>query len=485
MLLLLLAAFPLYYELGRNSVQLWDESRVAVNATGIAHNGHWLVPTYEGTPEHWNTKPPLLIWMQALCFRMAGYSTWALRLPTLLATMGTVWLLFRFAAKVLQRPLAGLLGSMVLVTCAGYVRLHVARTGDYDAMLTFWQVLIWTTFFEYLETGNRRHFIWFTIGIIAATLTKGPAGLLGVPGLLVYATMRHKLWWLLRQPKVYVAAGAWLLLVGGYYWARESVDPGYWAAVQNNDLGGRFLTALDNHSEPWYFYLLNIQQSFFTPWLWAIGPALLVAFLQPEGVAKRAAGLLIAFVVGWLAIISTAQSKLDWYDAPIYPALSLLIGIGLSIFSQELLQAHLPRLGRAGRWLVVAFAFASVFYGPYYAIAHQIIGERHSDYGQGPDGHLGQYVTKLAHEQPQVTKLTLLTHGQENSVLWYYKVEFEQTAGRSLNFISGEQARYLQPGTIVTTCDPAYRAPLDSAFQVVELHQDGQCQTLLLLARPK
>ena len=484
LLLLLLAAFPLYYELGRNPVQLWDESRVAVNAAGIAHDGHWLVPTYEGAPEHWNTKPPLLLWLQAMCIRALGYSTWALRLPTLVATLGTLWLLFRFSAKVLGRPLVGLLSGMVLVTCAGYVRLHVARTGDYDALLTFWQVLVWTAFFQYLETGTRRHLVWFAIGITAATLTKGPAGLLGGPGLVAFALARRKLWWLLRQPGVYAAAGAWLVVVGGYYWARESVDPGYWAAVQNNDLGGRFLTALDNHSQPWDFYLLNLQRALFSPWLWALGPALLVACLQPAGVGRRAAGLLIAFTVGWLVVISSAQSKLDWYDAPIYPALSLLVGMGLSIFYQELLAPRLPRLGRAGRGLVVAVAVLSVFYGPYHAITRQLIEERHSDYGAGPDGHLGQYVTKLAHEQPQVTKLTLLTHGMQNSVLWYYKYEFEQYPGRSLNFIKSENTRSLPPGTVVMTCDPAFRPSLDSAFQVVELHQDGPCQTLLL-AGPK
>ena len=103
----------------------------------MAQNGHWLTPHFAGTPDHWNTKPPLLIWLEALSFKTFGFSTWALRLPTLLVTLGTVVLLFWFAAKVLRRPVAGLFGGVILVTCAGYVRLHVARTGEYDALLIF------------------------------------------------------------------------------------------------------------------------------------------------------------------------------------------------------------------------------------------------------------------------------------------------------------------------------------------------------------
>lgn len=213
--------------MGRNPVQLWDEPREAVNAVEMASSSHWLVPHFGGHPDHWNTKPPLLIWLEALSFKIFGYSTWTLRLPILLATLGTVVLIFRFAAKVLRRPLGGLVAGMVLVTCSGYVRLHVARTGEYDAMLAFWQVLIWISFFQYVELGSRRSVYWLTLGLAAAVLTKGPAGLMGLPGLLVYAIARGKILWLLRQPSIYVTAGIWITVVAGYFLLREAIDPGY------------------------------------------------------------------------------------------------------------------------------------------------------------------------------------------------------------------------------------------------------------------
>lgn len=485
LILVLLAAFPLYYELGRNPVQLWDESRLAVNAAEMARDGHWLVPHFDGSPDHWNTKPPLLIWLEALCFKVFGYSTWSLRLPTLVAALTTLVLLFRFGAKALGRPLAGFFGCLVLVTCAGYVRLHVARTADYDALLACWQVLLWTSFFEYLETGHRRQLGWVAFALIAATFTKGPAGLLGLPGLAVYALVRGKLGWLLRQPGIYVAAAAWLVLVGGYLAIREKLDPGYWQAMQANDAGGRFLTVIEGHSSSWTYYLNNLAESLFTQWLWAVAPALLLCWLQPAGRVRWAAGLLVLFIAGWLAVISTAQSKLGWYDAPIYPALALLVGLGLSILYQDLLSLYLPRVGRWKGQLLKGAFLLSLFYGGYYTITHQLIEERHSDFGQGPDGHLGRYINKLSVEEPELADISVLTEGGEYPVLQYYKIQVEHQPGRHLTMTNNRDVRNAPVGTgrVVVVCDPAYRAPLDSVFKIVELHQDFPCQTLLLLPR--
>lgn len=484
LLLVLLAAFPLYYELGRNSLQTWDESRVAMNALEMARDGNWLVTLFEGVPDHWNTKPPLLIWLQALSFKVFGYSTEAFRLPTLLASLTTIIILFRFTANVLKRPIAGVFTIFVLVTTVGYVRVHVARTGDYDALLTLCQVIIWTTFFQYLETGKQRHLIWLTIGMVAATMTKGPASLLGIPGLLIYAVIRGKLWWLLRQPGLYAAATTWILIIGGYFFARESVDPGYWQAVQENDLGGRFNTALGGHNHPWYYYLKNFQERLFKTWLWAIAPALLaVGLLEPVGLVKRLCGLLLMFISSWLIIISSAKTKLEWYDAPIYPAIALLLGLGISIVYQDLMKVYLPRLNKFTGLVVQISLILILFYMPFYTIARQIIEERHSDFGEGPDGHLGRYITKLEREQPRLDQLTMLTHGMNNTVMLFYKSVFELTPGRKFNYIQGRDALALPQGSVVVTCDPAFRAPLDSAYRVMELHQDGTCQTLLLLPR--
>ena len=75
-------------------LQTWDEARNANNALEIARSGHWLVPSYEGIPDHWNTKPPLMIWQMSALMRLGLPPLLAVRLPTMLAalaTVGAVW----------------------------------------------------------------------------------------------------------------------------------------------------------------------------------------------------------------------------------------------------------------------------------------------------------------------------------------------------------------------------------------------------------
>ena len=130
-------------------MQTWDEARLANNALEIAHGGHWLIPTYGGVPDHWNTKPPLLIWAIAGLLRLGLPPLVALRLPSILATMATtalVWGVCRFA---LRDRWAAATAGFLLVTSTLYTGVHVGRTGDYDALesffiaayvLAFWRV---------------------------------------------------------------------------------------------------------------------------------------------------------------------------------------------------------------------------------------------------------------------------------------------------------------------------------------------------------
>jgi hypothetical protein len=61
-------------------MELWDESRNANNAMEIAKHGGWTVPTFGHAPDHWNTRPPLLIWIVAALLRSGMEPMLAVRL---------------------------------------------------------------------------------------------------------------------------------------------------------------------------------------------------------------------------------------------------------------------------------------------------------------------------------------------------------------------------------------------------------------------
>ncbi len=58
-----------------------------------------------------------------------------------------------------------------------------------------------------------------------------------------------------------------------------------------------------------------------------------------------------------------------------------------------------------------------------------------------------------------------------------------QTDHKTINIHSHAAARLLRPGTFVLVCDPAYRAQLDSAFQLETVHQEAPCETVRLARR--
>src|SRR6188472_2907303 len=71
-LTLLLAALNIGYRLDREVVTTWDESLYAVSAAEMVRSGNWLVTTFQGDVDYYNTKPPLNIWLIATSFKLFG-----------------------------------------------------------------------------------------------------------------------------------------------------------------------------------------------------------------------------------------------------------------------------------------------------------------------------------------------------------------------------------------------------------------------------
>lgn len=133
LLLFCICYFPLCFRIDALPVNQWDEARNAVNTVEMLQNHQYLVRYYAGEPETWETKPPLLIWLQVLSTKVFGINELALRFPVMMATFLTVALLVFFFHKNHQNRYLGYIASLILVTTDGYIDRHIARTGDHDA----------------------------------------------------------------------------------------------------------------------------------------------------------------------------------------------------------------------------------------------------------------------------------------------------------------------------------------------------------------
>jgi 4-amino-4-deoxy-L-arabinose transferase-like glycosyltransferase len=144
-----------------------------------------------------------MIWLQAGAIKLFGYSVTAVRVPSFLAALATVGLLFGFATSSLRNWRGGVLACAVLITSGGYVQWHVARSGDYDALLILFQTAQLMLFFNYAEHRKPRHWWAFVIAVILAVMTKGVAGLVPLPAIAAYATGTKMLRPLLTSGRFY------------------------------------------------------------------------------------------------------------------------------------------------------------------------------------------------------------------------------------------------------------------------------------------
>jgi 4-amino-4-deoxy-L-arabinose transferase-like glycosyltransferase/putative flippase GtrA len=339
----------LFYRLTDVPVEIWDEARLANNALEMSKNGLSLITTYDWLPDHWNTKPPLLIWLMAISMKLVGINELGLRLPSVLASLGTILLVFWFVGHCLRRPVQAFLAVILILASPGYIQIHGARSGNYDALLALLTTTYLISAFVFLEseTRNKRmYFVLTTVTVVLAFYTKAIQGLIFLPTLFIYALFNKKLGSLLRQPYVYAGLILAALACITYYWLRNQIDPGYFSAVQANDLGGRYANALEGHQGSILWYVGHLKHY---PWL--VPSFILAAYVLIRGsneLRKLVSFLAIASFC-YLTVISSAGTKLVWYAIPLVPLSAILCALGAGEIAAKL------RLGgAAAKWHSIA-----------------------------------------------------------------------------------------------------------------------------------
>lgn len=333
LIVLVASASVLFYDLGVRPIELWDESRLANNAIEMAVSGYSLATTFDWKPDHWNTKPPLLIWLMVSSLKLFGFDEFAIRLPSAVAAFGTTIMLWAFIAYRLGRPLAGCLAALFLLATPYYVHEHGARSGNYESLLAFLTTGYLFAAYLYLrEEVNRLR--WIAVALFLAFLafmTKTVQAFLFFPSIAVFliATGDRT-----RIKEVGGGIALLMLLVAAYYLARENADPGYIAAAINNDLLGRYANVIENHRGNGWFYLYGEAAA---PLLqFGLLSSAILSFLARDETRVFSRYMFLA-MVGYLAVISSAGTKIFWYAFPLFPlaaaSLALLFAEGMSFVS--------------------------------------------------------------------------------------------------------------------------------------------------------
>jgi 4-amino-4-deoxy-L-arabinose transferase-like glycosyltransferase len=322
-----LALFNLAFRIDREIVMTWDESLYATTAWEMVKSGEWVLTTFLGQPDYYNTKPPLNVWLIALSFKAFGVSLVSLRVPCVLSAWTTVAVMVFWVRRSVGSA-AGILTGLVLSTSFGFIYVHAGRNANTDATFTLLFVLmifvLWTSY------GAPRRAVWIGPLLAATFLLRGPAALMFAVVIGIYWAA-HQNW--LRGGARVIALAAVLCLAPVLAWAitRWRIDQGrFFHGMFYYDLLARTAGPLEGHSgSP--FYYLNILAKHQYDWLLAACTAVLVV----PGWHRRIAPVLrrwrqtpftiavSVWAVAGLAVPTILQTKVPWYLNHSYPVFAV------------------------------------------------------------------------------------------------------------------------------------------------------------------
>ena len=239
--LYLLASIILSRLLSMAIVPVFDttEARYAEIARIMAETGDWITPWFHYGIPFWG-KPPLSFWLEALSFKLFGVTEFAARLPSWLANLGILGLIYQ-ATRVMSGHYQALIATLVFSTMAlSYIMSGAVLT---DPFLALGITLTLVSIILSLRQPRSLWRWWIFVGLAIGLLAKGPLALVLIGGpVVIWVMWRRQYRDLLHLPWV---RGLLLttLLALPWYIAAELKTPGF---IHYFIMGEHFLRFVDS-----------------------------------------------------------------------------------------------------------------------------------------------------------------------------------------------------------------------------------------------
>lgn len=325
-LIVLIAGFNLFFALGQQPVNDWDESRHGVTAYEMNRSHNYILTTYKFQPDYWNLKPPLGSWLIAMSFKIFGNTRFALRFPSAVMAFLTIILMMIIARKLFDKRVS-IMAGFIIVTCFWFIFSHAGRTGDFDSHMA-----LTVTLCIYLLICSETNPIWFSVtGLAAAAgfLLKSFASVQIIGIILCYLifTKRFRKY----QLRYYLLFGLFLIIPVGFWVILRYYQDGlkFFTVMVDADLLKRGFQSIENgHQHPLYFFYLLL----WGPFPWSVFLMIWPFFIKKHHVAVTKNNLLWAWLLFPLFFFTVAQTKYYWYINPIYPAMAIFLALIVEAF---------------------------------------------------------------------------------------------------------------------------------------------------------
>jgi len=340
---IVIGAFLLLLGPGLGTAGLFDpwETHYAQVSREILKSGDWIRLTWEG--KTFLSKPPLAMWLGAASSALFGENAWALRLPSLLASLACLLAMLILGRRALGGR-AAVWAAVAMATTPlflGFSRLlmcdtHMVAGATVAAMV-----------FLVAASGER---LGLRLALLAgasagyAVLGKGLFGL-GIPvaALGVYALLSRD-FAVIRRVRPLWFTLAFLIVVLPWHVAMALREPKpFWNEYILEHHFYRLVTGVHGIRSTFDYYLREGGFGIF-PWVAALPGALAALILGPS---PREAGSTEArirwFVLSWILVvfivITAAATKFHHYVFPIIPPLGIAIGLWLTKFEKSEMSA--------------------------------------------------------------------------------------------------------------------------------------------------
>lgn len=305
-LIILLSAPLFFYKLGQSSLISWDEAWYGSIAKNILSSGDIFNLRFNNA--YFSDHPPGGIWPIALAYNIIGISDFSTRLPSALAGILSLVVIF-FLGKKLFNRVVGLASSIAL--CSSFWFILRSRQGNLDALLVLFFLL--TTYLAILAIDKRKFYLFFSLSLGYLTTVKSSLPFAVIPTLIIIF-FRNKIYkirdYLLPVLFIILFLGIWFIFL--YLISPELVRHYFVHSGRNTSLMfNDYIKSFDTLK----LYLHNGIGK----WFW---PGIAAIFIGPLLRQKRFI-ILTSFFLGYSVPLLTSPQIEIWHLIPLYPFMIL------------------------------------------------------------------------------------------------------------------------------------------------------------------